>query len=189
MFLSVPKPEPLTIDEWDSLLKGQRDLASVSKDRLRQSIVEGINPDIRGQVWCLLCQFELDRANHNPDLYQKLLDMENHSQEYLISKDIYRTMAETKLFLADYKTGTNPLFNVLKAYTCYDNKVGYVQGMNYLAALLLIEIKDELKVFWCLFTLLFRRNWRMVYDEHTPKLMNMLALIKDRLMKDDAPLL
>lgn len=90
-------------------------------------------------------------------------------------------MPETGLFLMDYKTGKNPLFNVLKAYTCYDNSVGYVQGMNYLAALLLIEIKDEQRVFWCMFSLLFQRNWRMVYDVHTPKLMNLLALINDRL--------
>ena len=115
--------------------------------------------------------------------------MENHSQEYLISKDIYRTMPDTGMFLMDYKTGSNPLFNVLKAYTCYDNKVGYVQGMNYLAALLLIEIKDEVKVFWCIFTLLFKRNWRMIYDVNTPKLMNILSLINDRLLKDDPLLL
>jgi hypothetical protein len=115
--------------------------------------------------------------------------MENHSQEYLISKDIYRTLPDTKLFATDYKGGENTLFNVLKAYTCYDNKVGYVQGMNYLAAILLIEIQDEVKVFWCLFALLFKRNWRMIYDINTPKLMNLLSLINDRLSKDDPALL
>ena len=61
--------------------------------------------------------------------------------------------------------------------------------MNYLAALLLIEIKDEVKVFWCLFSLLFKRNWRMIYDVNTPKLMNLLSLINDRLSKDDPQLL
>lgn len=78
---------------------------------------------------------------------------------------------------------------MLKAYTCYDNSVGYVQGMNYLAAILLIEIRDEIKVFWCLFTLLFKRNWRMIYDINTPKLMNLLDLINDRLSKDDPALI
>jgi hypothetical protein len=115
--------------------------------------------------------------------------MENHSQEYIISKDIFRTMPETGLFSTDLKSGNNKLYNVLKAYTCYDNKVGYVQGMNYLAALLLIEVKDEVKVFWCMFALLFKRNWRMIYDVNTPKLMNLLALINDRLSKDDPQLL
>jgi hypothetical protein len=61
--------------------------------------------------------------------------------------------------------------------------------MNYLAALLLIEVKDEVKVFWCMFALLFKRNWRMIYDVNTPKLMNLLALINDRLSKDDPQLL
>jgi hypothetical protein len=74
---------------------------------------------------------------------------------------------------------------VLQAYSCYDNEVGYVQGMNYLAGLLLIEIKDEVKVFWCLLSLLFKRNWRMIFEENTPKLMNLLSLIHDRLEKDD----
>lgn len=58
----------------------------------------------RGQVWCLLCDFEQDRQTHNGDIYQKLLDMENHSQEYLIGKDVYRTLPDTKLFLTDFKT-------------------------------------------------------------------------------------
>lgn len=107
----------------------------------------------------------------------------------MISKDIYRTLPDTKLFSADYKSGQNALFNVLKAYTTYDNNIGYVQGMNYLAALLLIEIKDEIKVFWCLFSLLFKRNWRMIFDLNTPKLMNLLSLINDRLSKDDPVLL
>jgi Rab-GTPase-TBC domain len=136
--------------------------------------VDGIPSAIRGPIWCLLCDYASDEKNHNKDLYQKLLDMENPSQEYMIKKDIYRTLPDTKLFTADYKEGTNKLFNVLKAYTCYDNKIGYVQGMNYLAAIMLIEIGDEVKVFWCLFSLLFKRNWRMIYDHNTPKLLNLL---------------
>jgi hypothetical protein len=54
------KPQPLSMDEWNQLLKGEKDIKSVSKDRIRQSIVGGINPDIRGQVWCLLCDFDVD---------------------------------------------------------------------------------------------------------------------------------
>ena len=61
--------------------------------------------------------------------------------------------------------------------------------MNYLAGLLLIEINDEVKVFWCLLSLLFKRNWRKIFEENTPKLMNLLSLIHDRLEKDDLQLL
>ena len=37
---------------------------------------------------------------------------------------------------------------MLIAYANYDIEVGYVQGMNYIVALLLLYIEDEQKVFW-----------------------------------------
>lgn len=61
--------------------------------------------------------------------------------------------------------------------------------MNYLAAVLLYVVKDEVQSFWCLFSLLFKRNWRMIFDDNTPKLMNLLQLINERLTKDDPKLL
>ena len=60
--------------------------------------------------------------------------------------------------------------------------------MNYLAALLLYQIKDEVKAFWCLIDLLYRKNWRMIYDDSTPKLINLLDLVKMRLQKEDPQL-
>lgn len=47
------------------------------------------------------------------------------------------------MFKEDLKAGNNKLFNVLKAYANYDNEVSYVQGMNYIVALLLLYIQDE----------------------------------------------
>jgi TBC1 domain family member 10 len=145
-------------------LEGNRELKSISKERLRQSIIEGIPSDIRGAIWCLICDFQTEQHNHDEGLYQKLLTMENSENSYMIAKDIYRTLPNTEKFNQNYEEGNNKLFNVLKAYSCYDNEVGYVQGMNYLAGLLLIEIDDEVKVFWCLLSLLFKRNWRMIFE-------------------------
>ncbi len=42
-------------------------------------------------------------------------------------------------------------------------------------------IEDEEQAFWCLQYLMHRKNWRMVYDDNTPKLMSLLALLRDRL--------
>lgn len=61
--------------------------------------------------------------------------------------------------------------------------------MNYLAAMLIINIKDEAKAFWCFVYLLNRRNWREVYNNNTPKLMNLLELAKLKLQKEDPVLL
>lgn len=65
------------------------------------------------------------------------------TDEANILKDIHRTFPELKLFTEDCKSGKNRLYNVLKAYSCFDNTIGYVQGMNYLAAMLLIHIPSE----------------------------------------------
>jgi len=61
--------------------------------------------------------------------------------------------------------------------------------MNYVAAMMLLYIEDEVKVFWCLVHLLYRKNWREVYADNTPKLMSLLDLVKERLEKDDIELL
>lgn len=46
------------------------------------------------------------------------------------------------------------LFNVLVAYAHHNKDVGYCQGLNYIAGLLLIVTKDEEWAFWLLKTLL-----------------------------------
>jgi len=52
--------------------------------------------------------------------------MDNNYDTYLIGKDVFRTLPDLNLFREDFKTGHNKLFNLLKAYSCYDNEVGYV---------------------------------------------------------------
>ena len=47
------------------------------------------------------------------------------------------------MFAEDSEAGNNKLFNVLKAYANYDTEVSYVQGINYIVALMLCHIEDE----------------------------------------------
>ena len=63
--------------------------------------------------------------------------------EHMISKDVARTLVDLNLFKEDLAAGNNKLFNVLKAYSNYDNEVSYVQGLNYIVVLLLYYIGDE----------------------------------------------
>ena len=62
---------------------------------------------------------------------------ENAAGDFKIEKDLYRTLPGNKEFMLKSKTGKNRLFNVLKAYQAYDPQIGYCQGMNFLAAMLL----------------------------------------------------
>lgn len=88
----------------------------------------------------------------------------------MIAKDVARTLSDLKLFREDSDGGNNKLFNVLKAYSNYDNEVGYVQGLNYIVGLLLLYVQDEEEVFWCLYTLMYKMGWRWIYTENFPKL-------------------
>ncbi len=100
----------------------------------------------------------------------------------MLAKDVDRTMAELKLWREETHCGNNKLFNVCKAYANFDKEVSYVQGLNYIVALLLIYIQDEETAFWCLVYLMNHRSWRFVYTQNFPKLRSMCRVLEDRLM-------
>ena len=61
----------------------------------------------------------------------------------------------------------NTLFNVLKAYTLYDNKWGYVQGMNFIAASLIYHSSPDI-AFWLFVSLIFDYHLRDNYEAGFP---------------------
>lgn len=73
-------------------------------------------------------------------MFKNLLDMRDEDNEFCIGKDLPRTLTYIKDFSLDPTSGQNKLYNVLKAYSAYDKQVGYCQGINYLAAMLLTHI-------------------------------------------------
>lgn len=84
----------------------------------------------------------------------------------------------------DLKAGNNKLFNVLKAYANYDNEVSYVQGLNYVVGMMLYYIEDEEQVFWSLFALMQRKQWRWIYTDGFPKLKSLLTLLQARMQQE-----
>lgn len=61
--------------------------------------------------------------------------------------------------------------------------------MNFLVGIMLIYIKDEEKTFWAFTSLLFKKNWRMIYGDKTPKLISLLGLIEGKIHKEFPALL
>jgi hypothetical protein len=71
--------------------------------------------------------------------------------------------------------GKNKLFNILKAYASVDPLVGYAQGTNYIAFLILLNIEDEESAFWCFFQIMNgHSHWREIVIKDTPKLIKLL---------------
>ena len=79
---------------------------------------------------------------------------ENSQQSYiekLLCKDVHRTFSEYGLFLESPKSGKNKLFNLLKAYSLYEPDIGYLQGMNFIAALILRIFNEDEVLAWVVF--------------------------------------
>lgn len=136
--------------------------------RVRDLWWQGLPPSVRGKVWSLAIGNEL---NITSDLYEIFLsrakerwrsfretgseleaDVDNgasvadrESSLDLIRLDISRTFPSLFIF---QKGGPyhDLLHSVLGAYTCYRPDVGYVQGMSFIAAVLILNL-DEADAF------------------------------------------
>jgi hypothetical protein len=73
----------LSINEWSTLVGIYRSteaeqsfdpLQIVSRERVRKSLINGIPPDLRGDIWCMLCRCQREKAMHGHGMYQKLQD-------------------------------------------------------------------------------------------------------------------
>ncbi|KAL1263951.1 hypothetical protein QQF64_004306 [Cirrhinus molitorella] len=139
------------LPNWESM-RGTR--------RVRDLWWQGLPPNVRGKVWSLAIGNEL---NITSDLYEIFLsrakerwksfretgsemesDAESADRESsldLIKLDISRTFPPLFIF---QKGGPyhDLLHSVLGAYTCYRPDVGYVQGMSFIAAVLILNLEE-----------------------------------------------
>ncbi|KAM6951571.1 LOW QUALITY PROTEIN: TBC1 domain family member 12 [Aplochiton taeniatus] len=132
-----------------------------SSRRARELWWQGLPPNVRGKVWSLAIGNEL---NITPGLYGIFLSRakekwrlfsetgsENEAEDgasvdresslELIKLDISRTFPSLFIF---QKGGPyhDVLHSVLGAYTCYRPDVGYVQGMSFIAAVLILNLEE-----------------------------------------------
>uniref|UniRef100_A0A674AK91 TBC1 domain family, member 12b n=1 Tax=Salmo trutta TaxID=8032 RepID=A0A674AK91_SALTR len=130
--------------------------------RVRELWWQGLPPNVRGKVWSLAIGNEL---NITPELYEIFLSRakerwrsfsetgseteaddgasvaDRESSLDLIKLDISRTFPPLFIF---QKGGPyhDLLHSVLGAYTCYRPDVGYVQGMSFIAAVLILNLEE-----------------------------------------------
>lgn len=64
----------------------------------------------------------------------------------LIEQDIRRTFGDLDLFQEGMKYHES-IFRILRAFAMYRPDIGYVQGMSYIAGIVLLYIQDEYKSF------------------------------------------
>ena len=120
----------------------------------------GVPSSIRGQAWHLALGNPLKLTR---ELYgilsskaKEALESEMHDTNiHLIHLDITRTFPDLAFFAPGGECHDS-LFTVLCAFSTFRPDLGYVQGMSYLAAMLLLYM-DEFSAFQSLTTLMHRR--------------------------------
>jgi hypothetical protein len=65
-----------------------------------------------------------------------------------------------------------------------DEEVGYCQGMNLVAGMILLHIGEEQTSFFILKQIMLEKDWRSVFMEYTPKVIGIVETLKDMLMTD-----
>lgn len=128
------------LEAWRDVLKRwHQNLAQKPKQVLHLSR-KGIPEALRGEVWQLLagCQNSQDLL----ETYRILMTKDSPS-EGVISRDINRTFPAHDYFKEAGGVGQDSLYKISKAYSVYDEEVGYYQGQSFLAAALLLHMPEE----------------------------------------------
>lgn len=122
---------------------------------LKKLIRKGIPPPLRPKVW-LAVSGAAKKRSMVPDSYFADLCLAGHGLTSAAIKQIDHDLARTfpSHPWLDSSDGQAALRRVLVAYSLRDSHVGYCQGMNFVAGLLLLVMKREEDAFWMLAVLL-----------------------------------
>ncbi|SCN60862.1 GTPase-activating protein, putative [Plasmodium chabaudi adami] len=94
----------------------------------------------------------------------------NSSYDNIIEKDIDRTFPNNPYFLNRKEDMQNKLSNILKICSLYFKDIGYCQGMNYVAAILLLVFQNNLDAIRCFIALLKGFNLKGMFIYKFPQL-------------------
>jgi hypothetical protein len=86
--------------------------------------------------------------NRRIKAFYKQLLFKNETYDEFILKDLPRTFPNEESF-NEGKTNYNKLYNILTCYSNYNQKIGYVQGMNFICgrAICLFNSEEEVIIF------------------------------------------
>lgn len=134
--------------KWIKMLNNWNGFMSGNYRKVRERCRKGIPPSVRLRAWLNLCGGEY-LLNNNKKLYEDYIERPGE-QKYIddIKKDLHRQFPHHEMFVDD-GPGQQELFQILKAYSIYNPKVGYCQAQAPIAAFLLMHM-PAVQAFWCL---------------------------------------
>ncbi|KJE93872.1 hypothetical protein CAOG_04593 [Capsaspora owczarzaki ATCC 30864] len=171
--------------KWHKMLKNW---SAVNPRKVHARVFKGIPDSVKGEGWKRILGTD-EKRKGNPGTYEHFKAKAMKQSTYLrqIDLDVNRTWRDHQIFKERYSIKQIHLFNVLSAYTMYNELVGYCQGMSGIVGLLLMYM-DEEDAFWSLTTLFQDRIHSMndLFLPGFPRLMEQFDL-HEKLMNNMFP--
>ena len=166
---------------------------SLPRQRLENSARAGFPPLLRPSIWLYLTKKELPRVDK---LYERI------DKSSIVYKQIMKDVRRTPPYQFFNGPGKEALETVLVAFSVFDEKVGYTQGMNFITSFLLrvlIGYDDSTakyveaslrnykvasqQAFSILAYIVHDLKWREMYYDYTPKLFELTVQLDDKISK------
>ncbi|KDE04010.1 hypothetical protein MVLG_05512 [Microbotryum lychnidis-dioicae p1A1 Lamole] len=173
--------ENIDWDFWGRVMADYEEVASTQPRELSRAIQQGIPPALRGMTWQLMAASKDEQLC---EIYHALLTQSSPHEKAII-RDLNRTFPKHEYFAEATGAGQENLFNVVKAYSLYDEEVGYTQGLQFIVGPLLLNMPDE-EAFCVLVRLMKSYDLRSHYTPNMPGLQLRLFQF-DRLLEELVP--
>ena len=162
--------------------------------KINKLLLLGPPNNLRWLIWFSKAKskyFEIESkiGINNSQIYNNIINLNiNKEIEKKINEDLNKTFPKIKYFTN--LNLLNSLFNLLKAYSIYDKEIGYITGMNKIAAnILIVSDFNEIESFLVLrffFSDNYGLSFRNFFKENSQKLkfysFLIIELIKERLL-------
>jgi len=129
-------------------LGNEGDWASLPEPELKKLLRKGLPFQHRPEVWWSVLGCEALRQRSPIPYKEHVAGSLSPKTQDEIERDLQRTFPSHSTFCA--AAGRAKLRNVLRGYACYNPRVKYCQGLNFLAAMLVVVFGDEERAFWVL---------------------------------------
>ncbi|XP_054719226.1 growth hormone-regulated TBC protein 1-like [Uloborus diversus] len=170
--------------KWDRLLNSKEGFRKSNK--VKRYVRKGIPGGQRAVIWSIISGAK-EMKEQDPNLYSTLLKTPMR-QDFIetINLDIPRTFPDNIYFkCSSSDSKQQPLKNVLLAFAHQNPTIGYCQGLNFIAGIMLLVTDSEDMTFWLLQSL----KEKILPDYYTKEMTGLLTDIGvlEELIKEKVP--
>ncbi len=152
------------LGRWTDVMQKWRRKYEERPSELQELVNNGIPETLRGEVWQIMAGCQIDEKSMY-EAYRLLLNKESPCEQVIL-RDINRTFPGHTYFQDE--SGQQSLYRLSKAYSIYDQEIGYCQGLSFLIATLLLHIPEE-QSFNLLCKIMFNYKLRDIYKTNFGK--------------------